>query len=57
MKEKVQKMVAKATADLNKGIDADDVKVISSALQFLDGTCQAYIGYLLVMKHKESDDE
>lgn len=54
MKEKVKKMVDKATADLNTGIDTDDVKMIASAIQFLNGTTQAYIGYLSLLKF---DDE
>lgn len=53
MKEKVKKLVDKATADLNKGIDTDDVKVIASAIQFLNGAAQAYIGYLSILKFDE----
>lgn len=55
MKEKVKTLVANATDKLNKGIEAEDVKAISSALQFLNGTCQAYIGYLAVITYEDTD--
>lgn len=57
MKDKVKQMVAKATADLNNGIEADDVKMIASALQFLGGVGQAYIGYLSIVKYEDTTHE
>lgn len=56
MKEKVKKLVDKATADLNKGIDTDDVKMIASAIQFLNGACQAYLGYLSIVNYEDAPD-
>lgn len=53
MKEKVKKLVDKATADLNKGIESDDVKLIASAIQFLNGASQAYIGYLSILNYSD----
>lgn len=53
MKTKVKTLVANATDRLNKGIEADDVKAIASALRFLNGVGQAYLGYLSVVNYEE----
>lgn len=56
MKEKVKTLVANATDKLNKGIEAEDIKAISGALQFFNGVVQAYLGYLAVITYEVTDN-
>ena len=57
MKQKVKKMADKACDDLKKGLETDDVKTIVSAIQFLERTCSAYIGYLSLVDAQLDDEK